>query len=213
MRTLTEKQYLRREKILAEARDLITKHGYEGVKMRDLAAKAGVTPKTLYHQFGNKEKLLQIAVEERFRHTYQAIDDHKEKRGIDKLYFVVDAVADSTRKNLSYAIALVPLLTSRSRNPLVRIRLDTYRNAVIQIQEEGELVDWIDVKVLTHVVYRNSQPLYLQWYGEGSGIKPEEYTKYNISLVLSSVTTGYTQQKAMETIKTLQPKLSPIDDF
>ena len=86
MRALTERQYRRREKILATARDLISLHGYKGVTTGELALKADVTPKTLYHQFGNKENLLHIAVEERFRHAYQAIADHKSPRGIEKLF-------------------------------------------------------------------------------------------------------------------------------
>ena len=39
MKVLTERQYRRREKILATARDLISKHGYVGVTMRELAEK------------------------------------------------------------------------------------------------------------------------------------------------------------------------------
>ena len=210
MRALTERQYRRREKILAAARDLITQHGYEGVTMRKLAAKASVTPKTLYHQFGNKEKLLRTAVEERFRHTYQAIDDHQVKKGIDKLYFIVDAVADSTRKNEAYAQALAPLIGSRSKDPFISIRLQTYRNAVRQINDEGEFVSWADPDALAHVIYRNVHPLYLYWYGQKSGIKPEDVTKYNISLVLASVTTGYTHQKCMATIKEKQSALQAL---
>ncbi len=213
VRALTEKQYRRREKILAAARDLITQHGYEGVTMRELAARANVTPKTLYHQFGNKEKLLRTAVEERFRHTYQAIDDHQVKKGIGKLYFVIDSVADSTRKNLQYARALAPLLVSRARDPFIRIRLDIYRNALQQIDDEGDLVNWVDLGVWTHMVYRNVQPLYLNWYGDASGIKPEEFTKYNISLALATVTTGYTHQEALKTVKSLQKNLLEIDHY
>ena len=206
MRALTERQYRRREKILAAARDLITQHGYDGVTMRKLAAKANVTPKTLYHQFGNKEKLLRTAVEERFRHTYQAIDDHQIKKGIDKLYFIVDAVADSTRKNRSYARAVAPLLGSRSKDPFIGIRLQTYRNAIRQIKDEGDFVSWVEPDALAHVVYRNVHPLYLYWYGDNSGVKPEDFTKYNISLVLASVTTGYTHQTCIATIKQQQTR-------
>jgi len=212
MRALTEKQYRRREKILAAARDLITRHGYEGVTMRELAAKAGVTPKTLYHQFGNKEKLLRTAVEERFRHTYQAIDDHQMKKGVDKLFFIVDSVADSARKNVAYARALTPLLASRG-DPFVRIRLNTYRNALQQIREEGEFLEWVDVSVMTHVIYRNVHPLYPTWYGDTTGVLPEDFGKYNVSLTLAAATTGYTKQQAVKMINSLQDKLSQIDQY
>ncbi len=213
MRALTEKQYRRREKILAAARDLITRHGYSGVTMRDLAVKAGVTPKTLYHQFGNKEKLLRTAVEERFRHTYQAIDDHQMKKGVDKLFFIMDSVAESARKNAAYAQALTPILASRVSDPFVRIRVNTYRNALRQIHEEGEFLEWVDVSVLTHVIYRNVHPLYPIWYGDTTGVSPEDFGKYNVSLTLAASTTGYTNQQALRMINSLQDKLSNIDQY
>ena len=204
MKAMTERQYRRRERILAAARDLITKHGYDGVTMRELAAKSNVTPKTLYHQFGNKEKLLRTAVEERFRHTYQAIDDHELKKGIDKLYFVIDAVADSTRKNINYAKALAPMLSSRRTDPFASIRITTYRNAVQQIADEGDFLPWVDTELIANAVYRHVNPLYLNWTMQNSGAKTEDFTKFDISLLLRSITTGYTHQKAEKTIRSLQ---------
>ena len=208
MKALTERQYRRREKILATARDLITKHGYEGVTMRDLAEKSNVTPKTLYHQFGNKEKLLRTAVEERFRHTYQAIDDQEYKKGIDKLFFIVESIADSTRKNLDYARALAPVLTSRRNDPFTSIRVNIYRNAVKQIEKEGDFLDWVDPDVIARVVYRHVNPLYVNWYSDAEMGRTEQITMYDLSLMLRSVTQGYTHTKVTKTIQTLQKELA-----
>lgn len=207
MKALTERQYQRREKILATARELITTHGYDGVTMRELAAKSSVTPKTLYHQFGNKEKLLRTAVEERFRHTYHAIDDHKIKKGVDKLFFIVDSIADSTRKNYDYAKALAPILTSRRSDPFTSIRMNTYRNAVMQIDDEGDFLNWVDVDVIAQVVYRHVMPLYVGWYMDSARVKSEDVTKYDLCLMLSSVTKGYTHQKVTKTTRVLQKRL------
>ena len=210
MRPLTERQYRRREKILATARDLITRHGYEGVTMRELAEKANVTPKTLYHQFGNKENLLHIAVEERFRHTYQAINDHKMKKGIDKLFYIIDAVAASAKKNQVYAQALAPLTEAQATHPFLAIRLNTYRSALQQIQDDGDFEGSVDIGLLTHVIYRNVHPLYSTWYG-ASRVKPADFSKYNVSLVLSSLTTGYTGQQVVKMIKAMKKVLKKLD--
>jgi AcrR family transcriptional regulator len=210
MRALTERQYRRREKILATARDLITRHGYEGVTMRELAEKANVTPKTLYHQFGNKENLLHIAVEERFRHTYQAINDHKMKKGIDKLFYIIDAVAASAKKNQVYAQALAPLTEAQATHPFLAIRLNTYRSALQQIQDDGDFEGSVDIGLLTHVIYRNVHPLYSTWYG-ASRVKPADFSKYNVSLVLSSLTTGYTGQQVVKMIKAMKKVLKKLD--
>ena len=210
MKVLTERQYRRREKILATARDLISKHGYVGVTMRELAEKSSVTPKTLYHQFGSKEKLLRIAVEERFRHTYQAISDHEVKKGIDKLFFIIDAVAESIRKNASYAKALAPMLRSRKSDSFSSIRMETYRAAIEQIESEDDFVDWVDVDIISQVVYRHVNPLYVGGQIDvGSGeVKLEVLIKHDLSLMLSSISKGYTQQKVMKTVRALQKTLA-----
>lgn len=204
MKVLTEKQYQRREKILATARDLIVKKGYKNVTMRDLAAKSNVTPKTLYHQFGNKEKLLKTAVEERFRHTYHALDDHDVDRGIDKLFFIIDSIAESTRKNIQYALALAPIISSRMSDPFASIRLATYRKAVQQISDEGEFLDWVDLDVVTQAVYRQISPLYVNWHNDLKMVKTEDFTKFDLCLLLSSITRGYTKKVVTTTAKELQ---------
>ena len=210
MKVLTERQYRRREKILATARDLISKHGYVGVTMRELAEKSSVTPKTLYHQFGSKEKLLRIAVEERFRHTYQAISDHEVKKGIDKLFFIIDAVAESIRKNSSYAKALAPMLRSRKSDPFSSIRMETYRAAIEQIESEDDFVDWVDVDIISQVVYRHVNPLYVGGHldADSGEVKLEVLIKHDLSLMLSSITQGYTQQKVIKTVRALQKTLA-----
>ncbi len=207
MKVLTERQYRRREKILATARDLIVKDGYENVTMRNLAAKANVTPKTLYHQFGNKEKLLRTAVEERFRHTYQALDDHDIPHGIDKLFFIVDAVAESTRKNIQYALALAPIISSRMNDPFASIRLNTYRKAIQQIADEGDFVEWVDLDIITQTVYRHINPLYVNWHSNPKTVRTEDFTKFDLCLMLSSITRGYTQKIASSTANKLQKSL------
>lgn len=55
---------LDRGRILAEAGDLFVAHGAEGVTMRGLAQRIGVTPMALYRHFPSREELLQAVYEE-----------------------------------------------------------------------------------------------------------------------------------------------------
>ena len=48
----------RRQRILHEARQLITRGGYDALNLRTLAAAAGVTVPTIYNLVGNKETLV-----------------------------------------------------------------------------------------------------------------------------------------------------------
>lgn len=206
MRNLTERQLRRRERILSAARELIARQGYDGVKMRDLAKAADVAPKTLYHQFENKETLLRTAVEERYRRTYRAIDNAEIERGIDRLFFIVDTVATTTRKNLAYARALAPMLSSSTE--FAEIRLQSYRKAIDQIADEGEFLDWVDVGLLTAIIYRQVNPLYLTWFfSKEAQPHRASVAKLDMSLILRSVTTGYTRERVTETIVEMQENL------
>ena len=206
MRNLTERQLRRRERILSAARELIARQGYDGVKMRDLAKAADVAPKTLYHQFENKETLLRTAVEERYRRTYRAIDNAEIERGIDRLFFIVDTVATTTRKNLAYARALAPMLSSSTE--FAEIRLQSYRKAIDQIADEGEFLEWVDVGLLTAIIYRQVNPLYLTWFfSKEAQPHRASVAKLDMSLILRSVTTGYTQERVTETIFEMQENL------
>ena len=206
MRNLTERQLRRRERILSVARELISKRGYDGVKMRELAKAADVAPKTLYHQFESKENLLRTAVEERYRRTYRAIDNADIERGIDRLFHIVDSVAATTRKNLAYARALAPMLSSSAS--FAEIRLRSYRKAIDQIAAEGEFLDWVDIEILTAIIYRQVNPLYLTWFlSKEAQPHRASVAKLDMSLVLRSVTTDYTHRRATETILEMQDRL------
>ena len=207
---MTERQIRRREDILAAARKLITERGYEGVNMRDLAKESGVAPKTLYHQFGNKEKLLRAAVEERFRYLYRLIDEEDIEHGIDRIYFILDSVADTTDKNLAYARALAPLLREDASSTFNAIRLNTYRKAIEQIANEGEFVRWVDVSTLAMLVYRQVNPIYRSSH-EYLDRKPWLiYAKLDISLILAAVTTGYSHDKAIQVAQEMQQALKQV---
>ena len=209
MKGLTERQIRRREGILAAARELITKHGFEGVTMRELARDSGVTPKTLYALFESKERLLLTAVEERYRYLYQMIDEAKIEHGIDRLFYIIETVADTTRKNAEYAKALAPILSKDSVSPITAIRKATYHRAVHQIADEGDFLDWVDVDLIDKVVYQQiimvGQP---RWYTADVSKKPAlDMAKLDVSLVLRSVTSGYTHARTTEAIKEIQAKV------
>jgi len=176
--------------------------------MRDLAKESGVAPKTLYHQFQSKEKLLLTAVEERFRYLYQAIDDADIERGVDRLFYIIDTVARTTKENRAYARALTPLLASGRSETLNLVRMNTYRKAIEQIADEGEMVDWVDVDVITGLVYRQVNPIYTStWMARTPMETAAQVVKLDISLILASVTTGYTHKRLLETARGAQKAL------
>jgi AcrR family transcriptional regulator len=63
-----------RDKILAAARELFVKEGYESVSMRKIAARIEYTAMALYRHFADKESLLRELCLEDFRTLRQAMD-------------------------------------------------------------------------------------------------------------------------------------------
>src|SRR5688500_16786813 len=63
MSLFEEHKQERRTRILEAARTLVTKHGYDGLTMRDLAAAARVSVPTLYNLFGSKDAILVTELE------------------------------------------------------------------------------------------------------------------------------------------------------
>ena len=53
-----------RRAILAAAEELLAKHGEDGLSIRELCLRAGVTPPTIYHHFGDKAALVDRVVDD-----------------------------------------------------------------------------------------------------------------------------------------------------
>ncbi|WP_344586829.1 TetR/AcrR family transcriptional regulator [Actinomadura vinacea] len=55
----------RRQQILVAAQRLLTRHGWRGITLGQIAREAGVTPAGLLHHFASKEDLLHAAIDAR----------------------------------------------------------------------------------------------------------------------------------------------------
>jgi AcrR family transcriptional regulator len=67
-----------RERILAAARDLFLREGFEGVSVRRIAERAGCSPGMLYHFFTSKELLLARLVER----TFEKLDERMARHAV-----------------------------------------------------------------------------------------------------------------------------------
>jgi AcrR family transcriptional regulator len=64
-----------RRAILAAAGELLARHGEDGVSIREICLRAGVTPPTIYHHFGDKAALVDRVVDDCFAAFDAAFDD------------------------------------------------------------------------------------------------------------------------------------------
>lgn len=121
-----------RNRLLDAAADLIVRHGYRGLRMRDVADAVGVSRQTVYNEFGDKWGLARTLV---LRDTERFLD------GIDEALSRHDDLGTAVTEAVAYALdeaaddpllkaaltgdgseELLPLLTTRAEPQLFAAR-------------------------------------------------------------------------------------------
>ena len=144
-RVETSDPTVRRDRIIDVAIDLAAAGGFENVRQRDVAQKAGVALGTLYKSFRSKEDILTAALE---RET-EALEDRLGRRpapGKDAVERVTSLFNTMTRALLrkpAYARALLRAMTSgeevASRVVAHQIKVTGMVVAALRGQDGGEL--------------------------------------------------------------------------
>ncbi|HBM88451.1 MAG TPA: TetR/AcrR family transcriptional regulator [Rhodobiaceae bacterium] len=75
----------RREAILREARSLIANEGFEALKIRDLAARAGLTVPTIYNLIGGKNEILGVIINDLVAEL-RIIQDQASREGVEESF-------------------------------------------------------------------------------------------------------------------------------
>ncbi len=70
----------KRENIIASARELFNKYSFDKVSMDEIAKKAGVTKKTIYHHFRDKQELFQYFISEELEKMRKKIEATEKKK-------------------------------------------------------------------------------------------------------------------------------------
>ncbi len=93
---------LRRERILDLARDIIAEKGFDGLNLRDLAEKAGVTKPTIYNLIGDKETLIHSLFEDTVSPFERLTFIPNPKDPISGIESIIDIFIGRLKENESY---------------------------------------------------------------------------------------------------------------
>ncbi len=88
---------VQREQLLSIATDLFAQQGIQATRLRAIAERAGVTPALLNYYFGNKERLVEAMVEERFLPLVARAAAQLQQAGDDPLALVEAFIRDLVR--------------------------------------------------------------------------------------------------------------------
>ena len=112
------RQAARRASILEATRDLISKRGYEGTTVRDVAELAGVAKGTLYNIYGGKDELIFSAVMDVRDDLRERTIDLAPRPGLDSILKSDRAVLDEILRTPTYVEAIArALLNEGNHNP------------------------------------------------------------------------------------------------
>jgi AcrR family transcriptional regulator len=158
----------RRGRILHETRRLINEEGLEGFSMRELSKRANVAPKTLYNAFGDRDRLIGLAV----REMYDAVRQNVKFKTSDRtLPGLLDRAIILNRGNLkarNYAKAVAtiyfaPGTHSDLRQILQEMAVGNTSEWLEDLRAKGQLHDWVDIEHLTRHMANMEYGLILDW--------------------------------------------------
>ncbi|WP_232303814.1 TetR/AcrR family transcriptional regulator [Pseudofrankia sp. DC12] len=136
-----------RDRLLAAAVDLFAERGYDRVRVRDIAQRAGVTTGAIYAHYPDMASLLADAAGRAVDHAVEAVAHvgHGEV-GPALLATVTTTAAGGRRLSREQALLLEAMVAARREPTLrkalgevLRDRLEVLRGAVAQAREDGEL--------------------------------------------------------------------------
>jgi AcrR family transcriptional regulator len=120
------RQLARRTSILEATRDLISKRGYEGTTVRDVAELAGVAKGTLYNIYGGKDQLIFSAVIDIRDDIGERTLDLDPNPGLDTILKINQAVIEEIVRTPTYAEAISrALFSAPAATMLVRTLIAT----------------------------------------------------------------------------------------
>jgi AcrR family transcriptional regulator len=149
MDLVTRQREERKQRILAEARRLIAKRGYEAITMRELAEKSLVSVPTLYNLFGGKNKILLAAVESYFGDLIGEGRRVAAPSGLERVIGLAEALSRETPRHAAYARSLMSFFGSVSDagglHEIAATRLTAeLRVGLEQMQGQQQLAAWVD---------------------------------------------------------------------
>lgn len=162
------RQLARKAAILESTRELLTKRGYEGTTVRDVAERAGVAKGTLYNLYGGKDELIFSAVVDLLETIRERANAHPSSSGIDHLLFLDEITQEVIAGAPAYAEAMTRALWRSKPDDLLvdglmnSARITT-RQEILAAIENGEIRADVDPDVLAVQIESQRWGLIMHW--------------------------------------------------
>lgn len=160
----------RRARILTQARMLLSVEGFEGLSLRKLAARAGLTVPTIYNLVGGKEQILLELVLQMIASVETALDDIEETQPLERAEAIVlVAIAEIERAPDFHRAALLAIdHLDRNGSPpgwdrLSRQAAAMQEKATLAAQRIGVLEGKIAASLIAEHIFRTYRSASRDW--------------------------------------------------
>ena len=200
-----DRQVERRQGIQAEAWRLMAERGYDGVTMRELSLRTGISTRTLYEIYGGKDALLGEAFRGRLKIVFERIEEAIEARGLEHLVrmnaMIVDSIAGS--ENFSRAYASV-LASNKISIYTIETQVAHFLGCLEEIRDQGGLMPWVDLELTARRLLMGQNALMILWGNRTVSIGNLE-SLYMMSMceILIPLATGETRDRLLEQLQSL----------
>ena len=166
MKTLTIDQRQRRERILSCVREQLSRTGYEGINMRELAVAAEVSTATLYNLYLGKDALILAALEDLLLELNGRADESG--RGLDRMIARLGVIADQVVATPRYAEAMAKMLfAAEASDQIVRLligaSIQAHREELAEMLQLGELSTAADIGFLARTLTVSGWGVIMAW--------------------------------------------------
>jgi AcrR family transcriptional regulator len=186
----------RRRRIVAAARKLIARRGFDGLTMRELARASRVSVPTLYNLFGGKHAILAAEMEETYGTVVRALHGAVHGDVLDRALAVYQAGTGALVAAPGYYRELSRVFLTTAESTELRRKMDdqyvTAMTANLRAgQAAGEIADWVDAGTLAHHLWLDYMMAVLGW---AKGDLDDELlvavTEFGLCMLLLGVVTG-----------------------
>ncbi len=154
----------KREKVIKRAAEMIAELGVKSLRVDDLASDLGISKRTLYEMFGDKEELLYHSIKEIFQIEANEIKAKMSigYSGIPALFETFDAMmsGSAVRKRITENLAkFYPELYERVMTENRDFGLATLREKLNSLVEEGLISEMVNIDLSITMFYYTSMGL------------------------------------------------------
>lgn len=161
---------MKEEQIIEVSRKLFEKYGYKKVSMDEIAKEAGVTRKTLYSYFKNKEEILKYFLNEEIQNMKAIVEKNEKRRKsfFDALNKTIFELMEYTRNRNFLKIIIEE--SEAFKNPVIienlkviDITIQNYIKEKLDTAVKNKEIYVKDTEVMAFLIFKMYIALLLEW--------------------------------------------------